>query len=268
MPDLQQYLNRIGLQGSVDVSIETLRRIHRAHVLAIPYENLDVYLERPVSRDPAAIFDKIVNQGRGGWCYEMNGLLGWALKEIGFTVTPHIGGVFRAEHGDEAFGNHLMNTVDLEGTWVVDVGIGDFVKEPVLLQEGSFDFEGAKYRLEKLNDGSWRFHNRENAMPPSFDFYFEPADDTRLQEVSSNLQTDPESMFRQNLICQLMTESGMRALVGITFTDTDQGIEKHIIKNEQELESRLRESFAINPPPLDGIWEKLQARHDELFAES
>lgn len=265
-PDLNQYFERIGFEGEANADLETLKAVHRAHALAIPYENLDVYLERPVDQDVPRIFQKIVHEGRGGWCYEMNGLLGWALREIGFDITRHVGGVFRAEQGDAAFGNHLVHTVEIEElTHVVDVGIGDFIKEPALLKDGPV-IEGAKTRrLEHLEDGSWRFHNVPGAMPASFDFFFELADETRLESTCQELQSDAASMFRQNLLCQQMTSTGFKALIGRTWKDTDKGIDGHIIESEDELLDILTDHLGITPPPLDGLWDKVVSRHEELF---
>jgi len=77
--NLQSYLDRIAFLGHPRPDLDTLTRLHRGHVENIPYENLDVQFVRPVTRDPAAIFEKLVTRRRGGWCYEMNGLLGWAF---------------------------------------------------------------------------------------------------------------------------------------------------------------------------------------------
>ena len=265
-PDLNQYFERIGFEGAARADLQTLRAVHRAHALAIPYENLDVYLERPVDQDVTRIFQKIVHERRGGWCYEMNGLLGWALREIGFDVTRHVGGVFRADQGDTAFGNHLVHTVALGGdTWIADVGIGDFIKHPVILKDGPVIDDAKTYRLEHLEDGSWRFHNAPGAMPPNFDFFFEPAEEAVLESTCQNLQSDPASMFRQNLLCLQMSPTGFKGLVGRTWKDTDNGIDGHIIESEDELHSILVEDLGITPPPLDGLWDKLVARHEELF---
>jgi N-hydroxyarylamine O-acetyltransferase len=121
---LDAYFARIGFRGETRVDRETLFAIHRAHLLAIPYENLDVVLRKPVTRDPAAAFDKIVHRRRGGWCYEMNGLLAWALGQVGFRVTHMAGAVHRAAYGDATIGNHLVLRIDLDEPYLCDAGFG------------------------------------------------------------------------------------------------------------------------------------------------
>src|SRR5215212_4496121 len=106
-PELTAYLERIGYDGALAPDLPTLTALHRAHVLAIPFENLDVQLGRPPTLDPAAIFAKLVTARRGGWCYEQNGLFGRVLAGLGFTVTRMSGGVMRAERGEATMGGHL-----------------------------------------------------------------------------------------------------------------------------------------------------------------
>jgi arylamine N-acetyltransferase len=83
---LAKYLERIGYDGEAEPTYECLTAIHRGHAFAIPYENLDVQLGRPLDFDTDRIFDKLVMHPRGGWCYETHILLEWALREIGFDV--------------------------------------------------------------------------------------------------------------------------------------------------------------------------------------
>ena len=77
---LDDYLARIEYQGPVAPTLACLSEVHRQHLLTIPYEDLDVQLGRALNLDIQRTFEKIVVRRRGGWCYEMNGLLGWALK--------------------------------------------------------------------------------------------------------------------------------------------------------------------------------------------
>src|SRR3954447_13867342 len=117
--DIQPYLDRVGFTGAPRPDLATLWALHRGHAFAVTYENFDVQLGRPLTTDPAAAFDKIVRRGRGGWCYEQNGLLAAVLDEIGFKVTRLAGGVHREVRGDEAVGNHLVLLVDIDGApWI------------------------------------------------------------------------------------------------------------------------------------------------------
>ena len=112
---LAEYLERIGHGWNVRPDLETLRSLHRAHVEAIPFEALDIQLGSVPSMEPNAIFNKLVGQRRGGWCYEMNGLFGEALQQIGFGVTRVSCGVMRHVGGEERMGTHLALLVRLDG---------------------------------------------------------------------------------------------------------------------------------------------------------
>ena len=262
---LEEYFHRIGYPGPVAPTVEVLRAVHSAHAHSIPYENLDVIRQVPVDQDVNRIFRKIVQEGRGGWCYEMNGLLGWALGEIGFDVKRICGGVMRAMRGDDAFGNHLVLKVELDGPWIADVGLGDGIFEPIRLRAGEFEQHGQSYRLEELLPGEWRLHNREGAMPPSFDFLDSPADEEKLARTCAVLQEDPASMFRQNLVCQRMAADGGHMLLGRVLTRHFPAAPRRLLSSEDELRAVLIDVFGIRVPDLSGLWDQVVARHDQIF---
>src|SRR4051794_25362765 len=85
--DAAAYLDRIRHTGSRAPTIEALRALHRAHLHAVPFENLDIHLGRPIRLDPGAFFRKIVGERRGGFCYELNGLFAELLAALGFEVS-------------------------------------------------------------------------------------------------------------------------------------------------------------------------------------
>lgn len=267
--ELDQYLARIGYNGPVAPELSVLRAVHRAHACNIPYENLDVLLQRPVTQDPAQIYRKIVDDNRGGWCYEMNGLLGWALSEIGFNVKRLCGGVMRAASGDEAFGNHLVLLVNLDGTdWIADVGLGDGILEPIALIEGEHTQFGRIFRLEQLEPSVWRFHNRNDGLPPSADFHAGADTEERLAETCATLQSNPESMFRQNLICQRMSESGGWMLLGRVLRQFEPGAPRRLINSESELLAVLADTFGIRMTDVGDLWPRVLARHEALFGDT
>lgn len=134
--DLDAYLARIGHSGEVAPDLATLRAVHRAHVAAIPFENLDVALGRRISLEPKSLQAKLVGRRRGGYCYEQNSLLAAALERIGFQVT---GRGARVRRGDEIRPiTHAVLVVTVEGRpWLADVGFGyQGLLEPVPLADG------------------------------------------------------------------------------------------------------------------------------------
>ncbi len=266
---LAAYLRRIGFEGEARPDLATLRAVHRLHLLAIPYENLDVQLGRPVTIDPVDAYARIVEGGRGGWCYEMNGLLGWALGEIGFPVTRMAGGVHRATVGDQAVGNHLVLRVDLdEQGWLADVGFGDGPSEPWRIAAGPISDAGFDFRLDQMTDGWWRLHNHPRGGAPSFDFRNAPADEALLAARCAWLQTAPESSFVQNAVVQRLRPDGQAVLRGRTLkllTPTD--ATERRLESAAEYVDVLAGVFALDLPEAAGLWPGICARHEALFGK-
>ena len=267
---LSEYLNRIGYHGHPEPDLETLTAIHQRHLATIPYENLDVQLGRRLSTDVNSAFEKIVERGRGGWCYEMNGLLGWALTEIGFDIKRVCGGVARTLRGDSAMGNHLVLLTELEGqTWIVDTGFGDGFYEPVPLKPHEFTQRGFQFRLEKTDDGYWRLHNHENGGAPDFDFSTEPADESLLSAQCKYLQTAEESPFVMALICQLFTDGGYEIQLGrMAKTITADGAESKLLNSAEEFVERLNTVFDLDVPEAARLWPRVVERHETLFGNT
>ena len=266
MLQLGAYLDRIGYRSPMAPTRDCLFAIHRCQALTVPYENLDVQLGVPVGQNIDAIFDKIVTRRRGGWCYEMNGLLGWALREIGFDVLRVASGVRRLERGEGAVGNHLVLLVQLERTYLADLGLGDGIREPIPVEEGSFQQGGLSFRLEHLADGYWRFHNHANANPPTADFRDQPADEDLLADKLQYLQTSPESVFVQNLAFEMMRPESLTSITGRVLSEKSAvGVKKILLNSPQEMEHVLARDFGINGVAIAPIWPKVTARHDEIF---
>ena len=146
--------------------------------------------------DEARWEERLIEERRGGWCYEMNGLFSCALREIGFRVDRLGGGVVRDILGDEAVGNHMVLSVDLGRTFMADVGLGDGPLHPFPLEERSWTENGFSYRLGRTEDGWWRFHNHEHALGPRFDFKEVPWKLADYQAMCTALQKDAASAFR------------------------------------------------------------------------
>lgn len=124
--DLDAYFRRIGYEGSRAPSLETLRSINLLHPQAIAFENLDPLMGRPVRLDLESLERKLVTDGRGGYCYEQNLLLGDVLQSLGFSVKGLAARVVRdLPPSGMRPRTHMLLRIDLEGdAYVVDVGFG------------------------------------------------------------------------------------------------------------------------------------------------
>ena len=270
--DLAAYFDRIGFTGEARPDLATLRAVHRAHLQAIPYDSLDVQLGRSLTIDPAAAYDKIVGRRRGGWCYEMNGLMGWALSEIGFSVTRMAGAAMRAERGDSTIGNHLVLRIDLPGEpnpWIADVGFGDGMLDPFALRPADLEAEGHRFRLEAMDAGWWRFHNHEFGGAKSFDFTLAPADPALLAEKCAWLQSAPDSPFVMNVICQRWRGDEVLQLLGRTYRQIRPGVRgERVIASADEMIAVLRDDFTLDVPEAEALWPGIVARHEQVLAEA
>jgi len=266
---LSRYLERIAYNGPLNVDLETLNGIHQHHLRAISYENLDVQLGIPLTTNVQAAYHKIVALGRGGWCYEMNGVMGWALEEIGFDIMRISAGVNRNERGDAVVGSHLVLLTELDQPYLVDVGFGDGFLLPVPLKEGEFSERGFVFKIEHLTDGYWRLNNHQFGGAPNFDFKTEPADESQLETVCQSLQTVEHSPFVMTLIAQRFVQDGYEVQVGRAGRKiTSRGIETKVLNSAEALQQRLQNAFEINVPAVTALWPKVLKRHQALFPDN
>jgi N-hydroxyarylamine O-acetyltransferase len=263
--NLAAYARRVGLEGYLlRPNLETLRALHIGHVQSIPFENLDVHLGRTMGLAPSAAFEKLVRRQRGGWCYEMNGLHGWALEAIGFRVIRMAGAVLRSQRGESSLGRHLMLCVELDQAYLVDVGLGDGLIEPIPLAEGEHVQGTRHFRLERLQDRWWRFHNHGSAYPQNVDFRLEPANEQLLDERCNMLQTEPSSPFVRNIVCQRHLPGQFAFMVGRvvkTFTEPGASATERTISSAAEYVATLADPFGLYVPEAAQLWPKIE-RHD------
>lgn len=163
---LTQYLTRIGYAGPRQATREVLFALHRAHLISIPYENLDIHLGERLTLDFEQIFDKIVRRQRGGWCYEMNSLFAWALRQLGFEVHLLSGVVNPSSRDEYAVRDHLILLVkSVEGSnYIADVGFGNAFLYPLPFGEGVYTQGGFTFGFCRSDDGYWHFTNQQYTL--------------------------------------------------------------------------------------------------------
>ena len=268
---LRNYLQRIGYRGGTEPSMDALTGLLRCHVLSVPFENLDTQLGTPLTTDVDAAFEKIVERRRGGWCYEQNGVFGWALSEIGFGVTRVAAAVRRSERGDKALANHLCLLVDLPGEktrYLADVGFGGSMIHPIPLVEREHDQPPYQLSLHRLEDGHWQFREVAGADAVSYDFLPEPGNEDALSKKCAQLQTDPESSFVLSFVAQKRRPDSHLSLRGRVFAKTSSsGKDSRTIESADEFAEILRSTFRLDVDGAADLWPKIVARHEALFGE-
>lgn len=242
------YLARIGYSGPTEPTAENLRALHRAHLLAVPFENLDISLGRKIIADESAILTKVIDLRRGGFCYELNGAFAALLRALGFQVTLLSARVARESGGEGPEFDHLTLRVDLEEAWLADVGFGDSFLEPLRLEPGIEQADPAgRFRL--IEDGSrWYMQKGETSgsWNAQYSFSLQPR---RLEEFVAMChfhQTSSESSFTQKRICSRATAEGRITVSEMKLIVTSNGQrEERILNSPEEWSSTLREQFGI-----------------------
>jgi N-hydroxyarylamine O-acetyltransferase len=243
--NLGAYLDRIRFARPLRPDFETLRALQRAHLLSVPFENLDIHLGRPIDLSLDRLYDKIVRRRRGGFCYELNGLFAWALAEIGFWVQLHSARVFEGDRAGPEF-DHLALQVHAGGAMLADVGFGDSFLEPLRLGNGVEVTQRAMtYRMEE-SGGTWTLWRRAGEVwEPQYAFELVPR---RLDEFAAmclHHQTSPESIFTRKRLCSIATAGGRVTLSGHRLIVTESGRREERDVADAEYGTILSRQFGI-----------------------
>ncbi|WBX83603.1 arylamine N-acetyltransferase family protein [Sphingosinicella microcystinivorans] len=256
---MDRYCARIGVPRAGAPDLERLAAIQRGHVHAFTWEVLDAFMGWPNAIDPAAAFDKMIGGTRGGWCYEMNGLLGAALAAAGFQVTRLCSGVRRADLGDAVVGNHLTLRVDLREPWLVDGGLGDAPARPIPLAVGDHREDFHDFGIEAA-DADWlRYRNQRFGAAPSFDFRADYTDEPQLAAQQAWLMSDDGSPFRSNLVVMRHFEGRIESIVNRTRrTVTAGGMTTEAMSGPDDLAAALGGVFGLEVPDVAAVWAKVE----------
>ncbi|MBB4945094.1 N-hydroxyarylamine O-acetyltransferase [Kitasatospora gansuensis] len=205
------YLARIGLPRPGRADRAALAELQRAHLEAVPFENLSVRLGEPIVLEPGALVAKITERHRGGFCYELNGAFAELLRALGFRVTLLAARVFGPERIGPPF-DHMALRVDLDGeVWLADVGFGRFSELPLRLDERGEQADPAGvFTIVPHGD---ELDVRQNGAP-------QYRLDQRAYELTDFVPTcwwqatSPDSHFRRSVTCSRLAEGGRITLSG------------------------------------------------------
>lgn len=250
--NIAAYLERIHYSRAVKPDISTLRGLQLAHLRSVPFENLDIGLKRAILINEESIWNKLVVNKRGGFCYELNGLFASLLKEIGFEVTYLNARVYNREGKLGIDFDHLALLVQIPGQperWLADVGFGDSFNEPLHFEERGEQTQGLRaYRIEQTGKGYavWQ-KNYDETWERQYFFDLQPHEFSKEYEAACRYhQTSPESSFTRGSIISRATPEGRISLEDgrLVVTTNGQRTER-LLESQQEYDALLKEHFGI-----------------------
>lgn len=248
MIDLSAYLARIGYSGPTQPDLETLRSLHRAHLLSVPFENLDISQHRPIVCEEERFVHKVVRLRRGGFCYELNGAFAALLRAIGFSVTLLSARVSRRDGSDGPEFDHLALRVDLDEPWLADVGFGDSFLDPLRLTSGvEQEQDVGKFRIQPrgAEDLVMQRFDSNPAWNDQYVFTLTPRALSDFAGMCQYHQTSPNSSFTQNTLCSIAMPEGRITLSGnrLIVSRKQQREERTVAEGESQ--AVLREYFGV-----------------------
>jgi N-hydroxyarylamine O-acetyltransferase len=261
--DIGRYRRRIDSPVHLDTSLDTLTRLIEHHLASIPFENIDVLLDRGIDLSPQAVDAKLIDRRRGGYCYEHNGLFKRVLAAIGFDVVSLAARVvwMVPEESRPLPRTHMALAVTLDqDLWLVDVGFGGNVPTaPLRLsQTGPQETRHGSFRVvahskltvvETLVEGHWQ---------PLYELSQDPLLDVDYEPLNWFISTHPTSMFRKNLMVARTTSEARYSLMNnrLTIRHRGQPVERRNLAAE-ELERTLADEFGL---PVETDWMPLLRR--------
>lgn len=271
--DLGAYFDRIGYRGAAEPNLEVLQDLMTAHTGAIPFENLDPLMGVPVDDlSPGALTDKLVHRRRGGYCYEQNGLMGYALAEIGFRVRRLVGRVVWMLPPDAPLGaqTHTVLAVTFpgsQGSYLVDVGFGgQTLTSPIRFETANAQQTTHEpYRLNDRGDGLVLQAMVRGDWKPLYVFGTQTVPQIDLKVGSWYVSTHPESIFVTGLMAALTTDDAHYNLAGRNLTvHRADGSEKTRLDDAAAVIDVLSERFGID---VAGLGERgaLEARIGQVL---
>jgi len=249
--DVDAYLARIGYRGPRDPTLATLNAIARAHVETIPFENLDVLLGRPIDLAPAALERKLIHDRRGGYCFEQNGLLLAVLEQLGFAARPLSGRVrWQQPRSYIARRTHLFVRVELEASWIADVGVGGMSVTSALRLDTE-EPQATPHETRRLvREGGRVFHQAllGDTWHDVWEATLEEMPVVDREVASWYTSAHPESSFKQRLtVARALPDGGRLSIHNRELTTRDRNghAEHRVIGSPDELLGVLADQFGL-----------------------
>ena len=245
------YLKRIDVSDPEPLTLANLAVLQTSHMLRVPFENLDIHWNKPIKLDTEALYQKIVENRRGGFCYELNGLFGWLLEELEYDIEMLSCRVYSSK--TEEFGpefDHMALLVHLDNeSYIVDVGFGDSFRTPIKMPDGQSEDVSGRYRITEQDAGYLLQRKQDKDWEPQYTFSLISRKLEEFEAMCEYHQTSPDSHFTQQKIMSIATEWGRISLSEKALITT-KGRTKvnEVIANKREWQDKLLEVFGIEAP--------------------
>lgn len=248
---LGAYLNRVGLEGAPARDAGGLAELHGAQFPAIPFENLDILSGRGIDLSPDVVFEKLVTARRGGYCFELNGLMLLVLRTLGFDARPILA---RVHLTDPPSGRtHQLNLVTLDDhLWIMDVGFGaGGPRAPLPLRAGVTDCGVAGFELSRREPWGWMLRTHEaGGWRESYSFDLDHVTTEDIEVANHYTSTSPNTHFTQLAVVSLPTAEGRISLRDLELTDVMRSEERARKVEVECYLDILRDTFGITLPEL------------------
>ncbi|HLQ78568.1 MAG TPA: arylamine N-acetyltransferase [Terriglobia bacterium] len=255
-PDLDAYFARIGYTGPRYATLEVLNAIVSDHIQSIPFENLDVLLRRPIRLEPAATFQKLVHDRRGGYCFEQNGLLLDVLCAMGFQVAP-LSARVRWERPRDVTPprTHLFLRVEIVGeSWLADVGVGGLSPTAAIRLDNSGRVQATPHEPRRIvRDGGRLFHQvlLGEQWCDLYEFTLEEMPPIDRELANWYTSEHPQSHFRNRLIVARAAPEGVRLTLSndeFSIRGRDGRADSRKLNSPEELLEVLASQFNLHFP--------------------
>lgn len=217
-------MERIGFEGAPKPDLTTLAGLQYRHFLSVPYENLDILRNIPISLDPDDLYDKIVKRKRGGYCFELNALFEGLLGEIGFKTVSYFAR-FLLDEQKIPMRRHRVIRVELaDGFYLADVGVGSITPEyPLKITEGEqTEIRGLGYMFSKDDFLGWVLNVKVGGeWKRLYSFSQEPQREIDFAQPNFYCQYSPDSVFNKKNMAAIRTKTGKYSLDGNIFKAVD-----------------------------------------------
>ena len=239
-----------------------------AHLKAVPFENLDQQLGVQVSTAIDRVYEKVVIRRRGGWCFELNGLFGWLLEEIGFDVSmiaAHVGPNKPHSRDD---GDHMSLLVECDGPLLVDVGFGGGPNDVIPIRPITVSQPPYTISISREDGGYYKYSEAADGNEGTYWFTLNKVDTSYFDRANHRLQSDPASPFLRTLTAQRRFKDHhlvLRGLIKKTIRETGTSTEQ--LTDSAALIECLRDDFDLDVPQVSALCSSLLQRHEELFGE-